>query len=601
MKRLIANIAARFRQSKMKTQMVIMYFTAVFVPVLCVSIIMVAYNVNRLEEYHSGLLKANNNRVCSVMYEITSQIQSISDEIAFDEELIGILSQEYPVDIAFREAVDSYNALEAYKINYAGVADVFVYTNQKGAVDYRSFRAVTGETEAERWYRVAGSQYSVYWDILESADAYGNSYWNLILARRITLYDTDAEAVLLIKVSDNYLSSRVEDNDCDIMLAMDNGQIFYSTDRRDYGRTDMLDFADARDNYYSYDGEISYNGTMNMSSVATMNMSNSDSWVYVITMSNSAYSSIQQLVITTVLIILLALLLPAMLMRMFINSFSKQVGEMRSEMYRVSQENYDMLESFDGCYELNAAYSDLKTMAEKIREKDAKMYAGLITEQRLLNEQQRIEFRMLASQINPHFLYNTLEMIRMKAIVAGDGETATAIRLLGKSMRYVLDNTGTEYTTLAKELSHIETYLQIQKLRFGDRVNYVFECGEGIDPDRIQILPLLLQPIVENAIIHGLEEVEKGGLIKVGIKPGSAGNRDIVIVISDNGCGMDEETLRNMRRNIQRGNLSKRYSIGLYNVNQRIRISCGEGYGLSIDSKPGAGTSVTVRIRCVNP
>ena len=89
-------------------------------------------------------------------------------------------------------------------------------------------------------------------------------------------------------------------------------------------------------------------------------------------------------------------------------------------------------------------------MLDKIKEKDAAMYAKEINEQKLLNAQQKMEFQMLASQINPHFLYNTLEMIRMKAITVGDTETATANKQLGKSMRYVLDNTGIEYTTVAK-------------------------------------------------------------------------------------------------------------------------------------------------------
>lgn len=78
-----------------------------------------------------------------------------------------------------------------------------------------------------------------------------------------------------------------------------------------------------------------------------------------------------------------------------------------------------------------------------------------------------MEFKMLSSQINPHFLYNTLETIRMKAFTAGDREVATAIKLLGKSMRYVLENTGTTVTTLREEIAHVENYMQIQKLRFG--------------------------------------------------------------------------------------------------------------------------------------
>ena len=599
MNRLFGNIAARFRQSKMKTQMVIMYFVAVFIPILCISVIMIAYNVSRLQEYHSGLLSANNNRVRSVMYEITSQIQSISDEIVFDGELIEMLSKEYPVDKAFCEAVDGYGALESYKRNYAGVADVFVYTNQKGAVDYRNFRAVTDETEAEIWYRIAGSQYSVHWDIIENGDSYGNSYWNLTLVRKITLYDTDAEAVLMIKVSDNYLGSRIEDNDCSIVLAIDDGRIFYGPDRSEYGSRGMLDFVNPDDNYFTYQGEIAYNGTMIKSCVSTLNMTHSDSWVYVVTMSNSAYASIQQLTVTTVIIIMFALVLPAVIMSVFIKIFSKQVNAMRDEMYRVSQGDYDMLEQFEGCYELNAAYGDLKIMVKKIKEKDERMYAGVITRQRLLNEQQIMRFQMLASQINPHFLYNTLEMIRMKAIVAGDGETAKAIKLLGRSMRYVLDNTGIQYTTLAKELSHIETYLEIQRLRFGDRVNYVLECQDGLEPEHIEILPLLLQPIVENAILHGLEEVESGGVIKLSVTK-DAKSCFVIIAISDNGCGMDAKTLRNMRRNLEKGTMNSRYGIGLYNINQRIRLCYGTGCGLTVESTEAEGTTVTARIRYVN-
>ena len=213
------------------------------------------------------------------------------------------------------------------------------------------------------------------------------------------------------------------------------------------------------------------------------------------------------------------------------------------------------------------------------------------------NERRKSELDVLQSQINPHFLYNTLEMIRMKAITVGDTETATAIKLLGKSMRYVLDNTGIEYTTVAKELSHIETYLQIQKLRFGERVNYEIRSEEDINLNKIKILPLLLQPIVENAILHGLEEVESGGRITVNIHRDINNPDTLIISIRDNGCGMDADTLNNMRINLEKGNISKRYGIGLYNINQRIRLCYGMGYGLSIDSEEGNGTTVTARIR----
>lgn len=597
MRKLIKNITDRYKHAKMKNQLIIMYFAAVFVPIILVGIILVAGNARRLVTYHSDLLKANNNRIRSVLYEITSQIYSISGEIAFNNDLVEVLSMEYPDERAFKSEVDKLGPLEYYQNNYSGISGVEIYTSQRGVQNYRNFRPITDDVVMSDWYKTASDQYSVFWDSVEREDTGGTKYRGLALVRKITLYDSDAEAILLIHVSDNYLKSRIEDNEEDVLLALENKNVFYSNKRDNEGRSDLLNVIEGGDEYFSYEGDMEYRGAMNMTYISTLSMEQSDSLMYIVTISNSAYNSVQQIVMITVLIIALAVILPAVLMRFFIMGFSSQVGRMRDEMYSASQGDYDSMEEFDGCYELTAAYKDLWIMLDKIKEKDAAMYAKEINEQKLLNAQQKMEFQMLASQINPHFLYNTLEMIRMKAITVGDTETATAIKLLGKSMRYVLDNTGIEYTTVAKELSHIETYLQIQKLRFGERVNYEIRSEEDINLNKIRILPLLLQPIVENAILHGLEEVESGGQITVNIHRDINNPDTLIISIRDNGCGMDADTLNNMRINLEKGNISKRYGIGLYNINQRIRLCYGMGYGLSIDSEEGNGTTVTARIR----
>ena len=597
MRKLIKNITDRYKHAKMKNQLIIMYFAAVFVPIILVGIILVAGNARRLVTYHSDLLKANNNRIRSVLYEITSQIYSISGEIAFNNDLVEVLSMEYPDERAFKREVDKLGPLEYYQNNYSGISGVEIYTSQRGVQNYRNFRPITDDVVMSDWYKTASDQYSVFWDSVEREDTGGNKYRGLALVREITLYDSDAEAILLIHVSDNYLKSRIEDSEEDVLLALENKNVFYSNKRDNEGRSDLLNVIEGGDEYFSYEGDMEYRGAMNMTYISTLSMEQSDSLMYIVTISNSAYNSVQQIVMITVLIIALAVILPAVLMRFFIMGFSSQVGRMRDEMYIASQGDYDSMEDFDGCYELTAAYKDLWIMLDKIKEKDAAMYAKEINEQKLLNAQQKMEFQMLASQINPHFLYNTLEMIRMKAITVGDTETATAIKLLGKSMRYVLDNTGIEYTTVAKELSHIETYLQIQKLRFGERVNYEIRSEEDINLNKIRILPLLLQPIVENAILHGLEEVESGGQITVNIHRDINNPDTLIISIRDNGCGMDADTLNNMRINLEKGNISKRYGIGLYNINQRIRLCYGMGYGLSIDSEEGNGTTVTARIK----
>ena len=162
----------------------------------------------------------------------------------------------------------------------------------------------------------------------------------------------------LIHVSDNYLKSRIEDNEEDVLLALENKNVFYSNKRDNEGRSDLLNVIEGGDEYFSYEGDMEYRGAMNMTYISTLSMEQSDSLMYIVTISNSAYNSVQQIVMITVLIIALAVILPAVLMRFFIMGFSSQVGRMRDEMYSASQGDYDSMEDFDGCYELTAAYKD---------------------------------------------------------------------------------------------------------------------------------------------------------------------------------------------------------------------------------------------------
>ena len=595
MKKIINKIALGMKHMKMRNQLISMYFLAVFLPIVLVGIILVVRNIKQLNDYQQSLLESNNDRARSVLYEITSQIYNVAEEIAFDDDVINLLSEEYPAEQAFMSAVDGYGLMDAYINNYTGIESITIYTDQEGACNYRNYETVSDDIAITTWYRQALNQYSIFWETLFYEDEYGNSYYNLSLIRKITLFDTDASAVLVIKLSDNYLKSRIETENYDIMLALADKQIFYSGNRSDYGTTDFLSFVDEDDEYYSFTGNMSYGGLDKKTVISTLSLNSSESKIYVVTMSNLTKTGMQQIIVVTIFILLLALGLPAILMGMYSKSFSRQVNILRDEVYKASIKDYDLIGYLDGCYELNAAYNDFRIMVESIKEKDKIMYENKLAEQYLLNEQQKMEFQMLASQINPHFLYNTLEMIRMKAIGADDRETATAIKLLGKSMRYVLDNTGTSYTTLAKELEHIETYLKIQQLRFGDRVNYSLNIAEELEPERIGILPLLLQPIVENAILHGLEEVEEGGLIVVSVT--RPDHFRICIEIEDNGCGMDEGELEGMRENLKKGTINDRYGIGLYNINQRIKICDGQEYGLEIDSHSGIGTVVRTIIR----
>ena len=307
--------------------------------------------------------------------------------------------------------------------------------------------------------------------------------------------------------------------------------------------------------------------------------------------SQSLLTATQKTLIRTLLIIMGAMILAIMVIVLFVSQWmTKPVEEMSSTITRIKDgETQLRVQPVGWSQELTTLGTEFNEMLDRMQ-----VMAQEELQHKMLVE--RTEYKMLQAQINPHFLYNTLETIRMKAFTAGDREVATAIKLLGKSMRYVLENTGTTVTTLREEIAHVENYMQIQKLRFENRINYEICVAEDVNLEEYKILPLLLQPVVENAIIHGLEDDEREGHIKISIcrKTEQMGEL-LMIEVEDNGDGMDEQTLQILREDIEVKDMTRSKSIGLYNINQRIKLHYGEDFGIKIYSELAKGTTVRLQ------
>lgn len=192
-------------------------------------------------------------------------------------------------------------------------------------------------------------------------------------------------------------------------------------------------------------------------------------------------------------------------------------------------------------------------------------------------------------QINPHFLYNTLETIRMKAYCNGQTELARVVKLLSKLMRRNLEVTEREIT-VQNEVEMITGYLEIQKFRFGNRISYEIKGEE--EAMHLSILPLIIQPLVENAFVHGLEgKMGEGKIIcTIEVKEG------LVITVEDNGLGIEAGRLKALQMQLEDGTEKLEGSFGLYNINQRIKLYYGEQYGIHIISTLEQGTKVIVNL-----
>ncbi|WP_022760805.1 sensor histidine kinase [Butyrivibrio sp. AD3002] len=214
-------------------------------------------------------------------------------------------------------------------------------------------------------------------------------------------------------------------------------------------------------------------------------------------------------------------------------------------------------------------------------------------EEQVKNEQKQLrkaEFELLQAQINPHFLYNTLDAIVWSAEAGNQKQVVSMVGSLSDFFRSSL-NKGKEIVTIREDLQHVRSYLEIQQIRYQDILSYEIDVPETIYD---YVIPkITIQPVVENALYHGIKNRRGGG--KIIVTGGDLGEF-IQITVKDDGMGISDERLVSIRENLKSDKPEDNTIYGLYNINERIKLSFGDEYGVGIDSTEGVGTIVNIRL-----
>ncbi len=281
---------------------------------------------------------------------------------------------------------------------------------------------------------------------------------------------------------------------------------------------------------------------------------------------------------TAIVIFLTAILLSTMLAA----AITRPVKQLMDSMKEVERGNFEKanVDVWQG-NEIGSLGNSFNIMTEKIRQ--------LMEQNTAVQEQKRrSELQALRSQINPHFLYNTLDSIIWMAEGEKNKEVVLMTAALARLLRQSISNDN-ERIPLEKEIEHTRSYLTIQQMRYKDKLEYEIDVAPDIQKE--MVINLILQPLVENAIYHGIKY--KGSKGKITIR-GVGEEQWIILQVSDDGNGMDEETLANImdKSKAKEGT----GGVGVYNVHTRLQLYYGEAYGLHFESAPGEGTTVTVTI-----
>jgi len=282
-------------------------------------------------------------------------------------------------------------------------------------------------------------------------------------------------------------------------------------------------------------------------------------------------------VLYTVVIIVIAFVLVLLISRHIVAPIRRLVLLMNL----IKNGDFDVKSKIESQDEIGLLSKSFNAMTSQIKTLINEVYLDKI-------RQKELELQMLQNQINPHFLYNTLESISMSALINKDDRTSEMASLLGNILRYGIGQ-NEDYVTVREEVRYLNDYIRLQKSRF-DYYSIVVDVEDAILDQRM--IKLVLQPILENAIYHGMVHVKNNGVIKlIGYRNGD----NLVFEISDNGKGMEDEQVLALNEYINDRNESFQ-SIGLKNVNKRIKLHYREEHGLRIYSSKGTGTKVVVTL-----
>jgi len=549
-------------------------------------------------------IEKNNERIERDIINSLAPIIRVSDWIYQDSELVDLVTHHYQSTYEVYDAYKNYEDFDDYLRYYPEIQHIRFYVNNHTLMDSTGIYYAKPGIVSTSWYQEAvKSKGLINWIQLVDPVT-GKEQFTLIRS----VYDNyQLVGVLLIAVSDKVFDDALADSNNHIFITVGDQNPVFSYPKFDDIDKEYKQFKPLIDELLITEqedltpsnNEININSdegvTLNIRNIKIPKRSQDNVSIVSVIPTNVIVSEVNKDLMRSFLMILFLFFICFILLVLFIRSFNRRVDALKNSMSKVASGDFDIPPEISGKDEISEVYDHLYTTMNSLQTLIAENYDHLIQEKNMEIQQRETQFKALSSQINPHFLYNTLEMIRMKALKNKDKEVADIVKILSKLMRKALEN-NTKEAPLSEELSFTEMYLEIQQLRFGEEKIF-YQIDQNTLNDYL-VLPLIIQPIVENSFIHGIEPKEGRGEISIVV---NEDEENLHIEIKDNGIGIKNETLNHLKNILNKEEDSDR--IGLNNVNQRIKYMYGKKFGLSIDSIEGIGTVVKILLpkRLENP
>lgn len=347
--------------------------------------------------------------------------------------------------------------------------------------------------------------------------------------------------------------------------------------------------------YGSYGSEFQRldNATMREAYEHTISLYGTELTIYVKPVENSFLISIRNELPIILLLLAANVIFPFWFVQIFNRSFTKRITELSRVFKSVDSDHLIPMPCEDGKDEISSMIRNYNRMVERTNGLIETVYKNKIREQEMLVGRKNAELLALHSQINPHFLFNVLESIRMHSILKKENETADMVAKLAVMQRQYVE-WGSDSVSILQEIEFVKAYLALQKYRFGERLNYDIEVDEKCE--NFKIPKLTIVTFVENACVHGIESKSSPGWIFVRIVRQGEG---MEIEIEDTGSGMPEDKIAKLQDNMRNANIEMLKGggrVGIINACVRLKMVTENRVEFRVEGEEGVGTTVTIRI-----
>ncbi|MDF2802013.1 MAG: putative signal transduction protein with a C-terminal ATPase domain [Anaerocolumna sp.] len=586
MKKILHRIIFSISGLKILYKLLLMYVIIGIFPLILLSSYMIFNTKDIIMAQHDNQVMAENKRVRNILFNTIYMATNITDSILYDNNLVKLLKTNYATENEVYKAYRDYDAIDSMEKSYAEIDSIKIYVNNKSLITNGCFIKVDEQIASSDWYQaVKDSPGKLLW-VYDDTD---NTISSLRLIRRLPLANTKDYAIMSVNISTNYMRFIINSSSINSILSIDNQISFYSNNYSEIGRP-LSELYQTEKLQLNTPFTLKYHDKDELVYAAILKAPKSDSVFQIATFDTLAIDHVKKTIDFNIKIIIISFMVPLLMIVAYSSAFNRRILILRREMNKIANGNLNIIEHFKSQDELGELFKDMQKTILSIQQLNFKIYEDQLLKQKLLNYQQQMEFNLLSSQINPHFLYNTLESIRMQLSINKEYDAARIVKQLGKFMRHNIE-ANTSLVPLTSDLDYIHIYMDIQHFRFGDRVKYQLTIENELSISSYMILPLLIQPIVENAFVHGLESKKAGGTIAIDI---SSHSEYLIISVTDNGLGMNTTTLNALLVSINDTSNKSTSHIGLHNVQQRIKLFYGEKYGLEIESIENQITVITL-------